>query len=156
MRKLQYLILLSALIAVACSNNKVFDEVRSISNDEWGSSDNLKFTVPISDTNAAFDISFHFRNSNDYEYSNLWLFVTTEAPTGISLVDTVEFFLADPSGKWLGSGLGSINSMLIPYKSNIRFPHRGIYNFELKHAMRQENLSGIMDVGILIEKHTNK
>jgi gliding motility-associated lipoprotein GldH len=155
MRKLHYLFLLLALFAVACSNHKVFDEVLSVQNNEWNSSNKLEFTVPINDTASAFDISIHVRNSNDYEYSNLWLFIATEAPTGISMVDTVEFFLAEPSGKWLGTGLGAVNSMLIPYKSNIRFPNRGIYHFELKHAMRQEQLLGIMDIGIRIDKHTN-
>jgi gliding motility-associated lipoprotein GldH len=68
------------------------------------------------------------------------------------MTDTIEFFLADPTGKWLGSGLGSVNSMLLPYRTNIKFPQRGIYTFEFKQGMRQEELKGIMDVGLRIDK----
>lgn len=153
MRKLHLIFLLLAIIFVTCSNHKVFDEVRGIPNDEWHLANKLEFTVPINDTSAAFDILVHIRNANEYEYSNLWMFISTTAPNGESMTDTVEFFLAAPSGKWLGSGLGSVNSMLIPYKSNIRFPFRGIYQFELKQGMRKETLPGIMDVGIRINKH---
>lgn len=153
MRKLHMIFLVLAVVVTSCSNNKVFDEVVGIPNDEWESSNKLEFTIPINDTSNAFDILVHIRNANEYEYSNLWMFISTQAPNGESMVDTVEFFLADPSGKWLGTGLGSVNSMLIPYKSNIRFPNRGIYQFELKHGMRKEALSGIMDVGIRIDKH---
>lgn len=155
MRKLHYFLLMLVVLTAACSQNKIFDEVITIPNEQWNVSNSMKFTWPVNDTAGAYNIMVHIRNSYDYEYSNLWMFIKTEAPNGISMIDTVEFFLADPSGKWLGTGLGSVNSMLIPYKQNIRFPNRGIYNMELKHAMRREKLEGIMDIGLRIDKVEN-
>jgi gliding motility-associated lipoprotein GldH len=37
-------------------------------------------------------------------------------------------------------------------KPNIRFPLSGKYKMRIKHAMRDEKLNGIEDVGITISK----
>lgn len=140
------------ILAVACGGNVMYDEVQSVNERGWGAEDHLRFTVPVNDTSKVFDILFHTRNASTYEYSNLWLFVSTSAPNGVSMTDTVEFILAEPSGKWLGKGLGAVNSILLPYKLNIKFPARGVYTFDIKQAMRQNKLNGIMDLGIRVEE----
>ncbi len=146
------IVFFSALFLFSCTQEKVFDEVKPIPKTGWEDKEKVMFTVPVTDTSLVYDIWVHVRNSTDYEFSNLWMFINTVAPNGDSMTDTVEFILADPSGKWLGSGLGAINSMLVSYKNNIRFPFRGIYTFEFKQAMRREQLSGILDVGMRIEE----
>ncbi len=135
----------------SCTGNILFDDIHEISSVGWNANDKLIFRVPVNDISGSYNIYLHIRNSNDYEYSNLWLFLTTTSPGGISMTDTVEFVLADPSGQWLGSGLGSINTSLIPYKQNVRFPQRGIYSFEIQQGMRKEVLENIMDIGVRIE-----
>jgi gliding motility-associated lipoprotein GldH len=84
--------------------------------------------------------------------SNLYMFITTTAPSGHSIVDTVEVVLADDKGKWLGSGLGDIWDLQQPYKQNVRFAQRGSYSFEFEQAMRVERLPFILDVGLRVEK----
>lgn len=66
--------------------------------------------------------------------------------------DTVELTLADPSGKWLGSGMGDIWDNRVLFKQQFRFPEKGTYIFTLEQAMRIDPLPQIMDVGIRIEK----
>jgi gliding motility-associated lipoprotein GldH len=143
----------SFLLLLSCSNNRIFDEVQKIPNSGWEKTDSKSFTISINDTTNSYDIFLHLRNQKTYDKSNLWLFVKTSAPNGDQITDTLEFFLAEPDGRWLGSGLGSINSMLIPYKLNIRFPYRGIYIFEFKQAMRVDVLEGIIDIGLRVQKH---
>jgi gliding motility-associated lipoprotein GldH len=154
LRTLQFSIsLLLSFILLSCNNNRLFEEVQSIDNSGWEKSDVKKFTIAISDTATAYDIFLHLRNKTTYDNSNLWLFVNTSAPNGDKITDTLEFMLADPSGHWLGKGLGSINSMLIPYKINIRFPYRGIYTFEFQQGMRDDVLEGIIDIGMRVQSH---
>jgi len=143
----------SFLLLLSCSRNRIFDEVQKIPNPGWEKTDSKSFTISINDTTNSYDIFLHLRNKTTYEKSNLWLFVKTSAPNGDQITDTLEFFLAEPDGRWLGSGLGSINSMLIPYKLNIRFPYRGIYIFEFKQAMRVDVLEGIIDIGLRVQEH---
>jgi gliding motility-associated lipoprotein GldH len=142
---------ISGVILVSCTGNLLFDDVEKIDPDGWKTDDVLTFKIPVSDTSSSYNIFVHIRNSNDYEYSNLWLFITTTSPGGESMKDTVEFVLADPSGQWLGRGLGAINTSLLPYKQNIRFPQRGIYTFEIQQGMRKKVLENILDIGIRIQ-----
>lgn len=145
------LFLIVTLIVSACTGNLLFDDVQKINPNGWNSTEIIKFQAPVNDISSSYNIYLHIRNSNDYEYSNLWLFISTVSPGNNRMTDTVEFILADPTGQWLGKGLGSINTSLIPYKQNIRFPQRGIYTFEIKQGMRKEVLDNILDVGIRIE-----
>lgn len=145
------ILLILFLTLTSCTGNVMFDDVQKINPDGWNANEKITFQAPVNDISNSYNIYLHIRNSNDFEYSNLWLFITTISPGDISMTDTVEFILADPSGQWLGSGLGSINTSLIPYKQNIRFPQRGIYTFEIRQGMRKELLDNIMDIGIRIE-----
>lgn len=97
------------------------------------------------------------RHTNDYPYSNLYLFVVISSPDGNHLRDTLELNVADNTGKWYGtSTLGDIYSISKIYKKNVRFAQKGTYNFYISQAMRLTQLQGITDVGIRIEKAVNK
>ncbi len=122
----------------------------------WGDSDIAKFTVPIVDTTSYFNIFINIRNTTDYSNCNLYLFITASSPTGVSQRDTVECYLADEQGIWLGKGFGYIRDNRIPYKQNVRFPLKGDYKFEVKQAMRTDDLIGIASVGIRVERSVLK
>ena len=64
--------------------------------------------------------------------------------------------MADASGKWFGSGLGDILDNPILFKRNLQFPAAGDYQFEIQHAMRQDTVKEIYDVGLRISKVQNK
>jgi gliding motility-associated lipoprotein GldH len=87
-----------------------------------------------------------------YPFSNLYLFITTTAPSGDFVKDTVDVILADEKGKWKGRGLGDIWDLQQLYKQNVRFAQRGTYHFEYVQAMRMEKLPFILDVGLRVEK----
>ena len=130
----------------------LFNEVEKIPYGKWHKDNIIEYNVPVNDTLNGFDIQIHLRNDYKYQYRNIWMFIETSAPNGNVLRDTVEFFLADQSGKWLGKGLGNINELVLDYKKNIRFPVGGIYHFKIEQAMRTDDLESIMDVGLRIKK----
>lgn len=110
------------------------------------------FRVNITDTSSTHSIYLNIRNSTDYPNSNLYLFIQTTSPTGASLRDTVEYWLADKRGRWLGKGFGAIRDNKLPYKTYIRFPDKGEYVFKIQQGMRAQNLKGIASVGLRIER----
>jgi gliding motility-associated lipoprotein GldH len=118
----------------------------------WNKSNILRFGVPVTDTISSFNVIFSIRNNNNYSYSNLYLFVDTRSPMGISRRDTIEVELSDSKGKWYGKGIGGIWQNKVYFKKNIRFPKSGGYIFSITHGMRDENLEGIIDLGIKIEQ----
>ena len=141
---------------IGCHDQTVFDQVTSISSEGWKYTDKISFEYVISDTLASYDILIHVRNTKNYSYSNLWLFIETFSPAGNYQKDTIEIALADETGKWLGEGSQSINTMLVPYKKDIRFSERGIYETRIQHAMRDTVLMNIMDIGLRVQFHEPK
>lgn len=136
----------------ACDKNRVFEQNQKIPNNTWDVKNIVKFQVAVSDTITPTNFYVNIRNTDNYPFKNIFLFITTRFPDGGKAIDTLECELADQNGKWLGSGLGDIWDNQIIFKKNVRFPHPGNYIFEYQQAMRTEQLPEIMDVGLRIEK----
>lgn len=146
------LLLLFAGGFTSCDEEAVFEQNQAITDGIWNADQRLSFPFQISDTISYHNFYLNLRNSGDYEYSNLYVFVHTYFPNGKSSKDTVECLLADPSGRWMGSGLGDLVEHQILFKYRRRFPLAGDYRIELEHAMRRDPLEGVVDAGIRIEK----
>lgn len=146
------ILLIAALTMASCDRNGVYEDNINTSNKIWATADVAKFVAPINDTVSYNNIFINIRNTTDYPNCNLFLFVATTSPSGATRIDTIECFLADDQGKWLGKGFGYIRDSQIPYKHQVRFPVKGDYKFEIKQAMRTDSLVGIASVGIRIEK----
>ncbi len=136
----------------SCDRNGVYEENIDSSKNIWAKSDIATLVAPINDTLSPHNIMLNIRNTTDYPNSNLFLFIAITSPAGVTQLDTVECFLADDQGKWLGKGFGFIRDNQVPFKRNVRFPIKGDYKFEIKQAMRTDSLVGIASVGIRIEK----
>lgn len=146
------IVLISSFALSSCDRNGVYEENINTSNSTWAENNVAKFIAPIADTVSYHNIYINIRNTTDYPNCNLYLFIATTAPTGVTQIDTVEYFLADDQGKWLGKGVGYIRDNQIPYKRNVRFPQKGDYRFEIKQAMRTDSLIGISSIGVRVEK----
>jgi gliding motility-associated lipoprotein GldH len=143
---------IAALLLYACNGNRVYDRFEAIPNAVWAYNKPLEFKVDITDTNQVCNVYINLRHKSLYTMSNLYMFVTTSSPSGQMVTDTVEFILADKSGKWLGSGLSDLLTYKRIYKRNVRFGEQGTYTFKLQQAMRVDNLPNITDAGICVEK----
>ena len=106
----------------------------------------------MKDTLNSNDICFILRTGSSYPYRNIYLFVTTIAPDGKSITDTLQYDLADEKGNWYGKGFGDIHELKLPFKSNVFFPVSGTYQINIQHGMRIEDLKGVYDVGLRVEK----
>lgn len=147
-----WIIGLLSLLMVACDSNRVYESNQALTNEMWAADTPLRFTVSISDTTSQHALLFNVRNSGHYKYSNLYVFLNTEYPDNRVEQDTLEFILAAPDGKWMGSGLGDIFDNQILFARHVRFPTAGEYTFEFTHGMRQEELPNLLDVGLRIER----
>lgn len=136
----------------ACDMQRVYDTYNAVPGASWHKDSLLTFTVPVEDTIQNHNLIINVRNNVDYAYSNLWLFVEIRQPQGLAIKDTFEVVLADPSGKWLGEGMGGLKTQKSYYRRNIFFPVSGDYEVIIQHGMRKEELEGISDVGVRVEK----
>ena len=137
---------------VSCDRKRVFEAYKTLDDNGWNKDSVVIFDVALSDTIKNHNLYVNIRNKGTYPYSNLWLFLSVGSPDGKMVTDTVEFSLAEASGRWKGSGIGDLHDNQILYKSSVYFPHKGNYTFHIKQGMRDNVLPGIRDIGIRIEK----
>jgi gliding motility-associated lipoprotein GldH len=118
----------------------------------WKLADVAVFNIPVKDTVNSNNIFFTLRTGSSYPFRNIYLFVTTTSPDRKRLTDTLQYELADEKGNWYGKGFGDIHELKLPYKSNVFFPLSGTYRISIQHGMRIENLKGVYDIGLRVEK----
>lgn len=78
------------------------------------------------------------------------------------MVDTLEYEMANPDGQLLGDGFTGVKESKLLYKKGYVFDKKGVYTFDIRHAIRavkKENemtsLEGIYSVGLSIEEEKN-
>jgi gliding motility-associated lipoprotein GldH len=145
-------ILIILLLLSSCNSNTVFTKYHTMAHETWNLMDIAIFEVPITDTLTSNNVNFTIRNGSSFPFRNIYLFVSTTSPDGKKITDTLQYNLADAKGKWYGRGFGDIHELNLPYKSNVFFPLKGTYEFKIQHGMRTENLKGVYDFGLRIEK----
>ena len=140
------------LIAPACSESYFYESEVSIPEGVWNSQKAAIFEPVLKDTAQIYNVILSITNTDDYRHSNIWFFVKTTSPDGFSHKDTLEYFLAEETGKWLGKKDRDTWTRKLYFKNQIRFPNSGKYTFEVLQGMRDIELKGITKVGILLEK----
>jgi len=156
MRNYFIISLISMFCLVACTNNDVFFQFKKIPPKGWNKDSVLVFDFTISNSSVPYNIYVNIRNTSEYPYQNFWLFIKKSVvnpdKTFVAVsTDTVECYLADERGKWLGSGVGVAYEMPLLIDKNTHFEQK-TYRYELVQGMRNDILRGISDIGLRVEK----
>lgn len=155
--RILFIFLSIGLLSSCGDDNMVFEKNVEIPDARWAVTDRAILDVDITDTVSQHHFILNVRNTEEYPYRNLYVFVKTHFPNGKTSKDTVGVVLADATGQWVGSGSGYLSSSshhsnAIMYKYNKRFPLAGAYQFEIEQAMRTDTLEGIRNIGLRIER----
>ncbi|GGD79716.1 gliding motility lipoprotein GldH [Planktosalinus lacus] len=157
MDKKIFVLLFFGVMMSSCDSNQIHSEYKSLPN-HWPIDQTLEFQLPELDSLKSFNLFFNIRNTNDYNFNNLFLITSMNFPNGKVVIDTLEYQMALPDGTWLGSG-NRIKENKLWYKENVHFFEEGLYSIKIRQAMRNnasvegvKNLEGITDVGVIIEE----
>ena len=143
----------SLLMLSSCMRGRIYEKYESLQNWDWNYADSKSFPIEIKEPGKHYNIYVNVRHSEDYLYSNLWVQLQIKKPGNKEDNQRFALTLATQEGRWLGTRLGSIYD-IPPFLvlQNYSIPDIGQYNFILRHAMRDDKISGIMDVGIRVEQ----
>jgi gliding motility-associated lipoprotein GldH len=144
--------LILLLIISSCSKSYFYQSEVKIPGAAWSSEKIAIFEPVISDTSQSYNVILSVSNTDDYRYSNIWFFIKTISPDGNSQKDTVQYLMAEESGKWIGNENGDNYEQKFYFKNFVRFPKTGKYAFEIQQGMRDLELKGITKVGIILEE----
>ncbi len=150
------LLTLGAIVSIfllnACNNKVVFEKNKKTDPEGWHYLERVNFEFESQDTSALYNVYLNVRNNREYPYRNFIVFFETHFPDGRIFTDTIETNLALPTGEWKGEGFGNIKSNSFHFRRDVWFPVEGKYEFFIQHAMRNEYLPGITNIGIRIEE----
>ena len=136
-----------ALSFTACQSNVVYSHFSPMKSGEWHQDSVVRFDYCIADKAAAYQMLVYVRHTERYPYQNMWLFVDNAGQT-----DTIEFYLADDRGRWLGDKHHGFIEMPVLLEDAKQFLDTGRYRLSIRQGMRDELLRGITDVGVEIVK----
>jgi gliding motility-associated lipoprotein GldH len=122
-----------------------------IPSDKWDADSVLRFDYAITDASADYRMIVYVRHSERYPYQNMWLFVGDGQRQ-----DTIEFYLADDRGQWLGDQHHGWIEMPVLLEEEKHFPDTGAYSLTIQHGMRDSLLRGITDIGVEIIRNGKK
>ena len=146
------LLIFIVVIIFSCVPKADYECYKTFKQSVWHKDSVAFFEFVNKDANNQFDIYWNVRNMGNYPYSNLWLFVSMQAPDGTLIKDTLELTLAEKNGRWLGKGIGDLYDQSFLYQQSIKFPVQGNYQFKIQQGMRNVQLTGIHDFGLSITK----
>lgn len=142
---------LIGLVLVSCQKDSYYHHSETIPAKGWDLNQTLYFQDSLRENvpeRMHFEVSI--RHTNMYPYQNLWMYIRTKASDGTNRLDSINWTLSEPSGRWLGSGWGSL------YSLTQRLPDLDIkksfgtrwFSVEIQHGLQDLTLPGIEDVGI--------
>ncbi len=151
-----YLLTLGLLgVMAGCLPAPYFQKEEVVPKNEWTYNFKPSFTFDITDTNFIYQPYFLIRHTQAYPYSNLWVLLYIKAPGDtVAKKARVNITLAEPTGKWLGRGMGEIYeqqmALVLPDSLSIRRP--GTYQVSMEQNMRINPLPDVLNVGLRVEK----
>ena len=156
------LLLFTALTLISCDKKQIFDEYKTVENG-WHKDSIITFNFEQEVSKTPVNMFINVRDNDDYQFSNLFLIVKLEQPTGKTKVDTLEYQMTNPDGSLLGEGFSDIKVSKLWYKEKVTFPEKGNYKLSIQQAVRQtgkvkgvEKLEGITEIGFRIESLEEK
>lgn len=145
------LFLAFAFLLTACGKEKiVFEKEYPIPNSAWTYADTLNFAFDIVDTMALYDIVVYIKHRSDYGFQNLYTRISTKFPTGDRRSQTLNFDLADNTGKWVGKKSGDNRDFEVKIQENAFFNQTGQHVITLEQMMRVSSLSGIESIDLQV------
>jgi gliding motility-associated lipoprotein GldH len=152
------LFFLIGIVFLSCEGNDFYNHSETIPAKGWDLNGTLYYQDSLrDDVPEKMNFEVYIRHTNLYPYQNLWMYILTKTSDGVNRLDSINWILSEPSGRWLGSGWGSLYSM------SYRLPDLTIkktfgtrwFNIEVQHGLKDQTLPGIEDIGVHLFSEKN-
>ncbi len=153
MRNIKYIVYLFLVLFVSCHSRSIYTGSEDVPSCGWSADSVLSLNISIEEVQSSTDWIIFVRHTVDYSYQNFWLFLDLQAPDGTMLSDTIECYLADQRGRWLGNGWGALREMPILWRQETDSLLSGEYTLQVRHGMRTDVLHDISAIGVEIKRH---
>src|SRR5215217_6671154 len=152
---LRLLLIACSFQLAACTHIDLYEKLVSIPAHDWNSNFKPQFKFNITDTASSYQVYIIFRHNEKYNYNNVWLNLTAQAPGQAAQKFMLELPLATSEKGWLGSAMDDLYEHRIALTldpSKFNFSRAGEYSFMVEQVMREDPLENVLNVGVRIEK----
>ena len=140
----------------SCTHGVLFSRFENTPHEGWHADSALHFSIGISDSLPPCDLVFDIRHNEQYPYQNIWLLTDLYADSAFVLTDTLEYYLANQRGEWLGNGFGRLKDMPALWLNNTVLPHADTIHIYVRHGMRTDTLRGVESIGLTLNTHVEQ
>lgn len=156
MRATHNIVLISAAVLLtiltACAEGEVYYRFHQIGKGQWFRDSTLVFTMDSLDLppGVRYDVTIELTTSGVYPYRDLWLQIDHNLADTVFRSDTMHYQLADGYGKWLGSGVGGLHQLSLPFLSAVSLDRSRKYKLGIGQIMNDDPLTGIEKAGLKV------
>jgi len=145
------LFLITALIT-GCNSKQIFKEFRSehLTDMTWTENEKFTFKATIEDNTVPYNVILALRHIYPIGYQFITIKVTLVSPSGGVLSKPYKIQLINDDRTPVGETAGNISDIEMPIMAGLTL-EKGSYQIEVT-PQTTEDLVGIMEVGIIIEK----
>ncbi len=149
--KALYLLAIVALL-FSCTQGEAYYRFHHLKNGQWHQDSVLVFKMDSLSFNpvSRYDVSLEFAENSRYAYRDCWVYIRHNLTDTVFHTDSLQIILSDEFGKPIGSGVGGLYQLSVPYVSSIVLDTARVYEMHIRHAMRDEWLQGVEKVGVKV------
>lgn len=141
----------AGLSFMACNaDGALFHAYCSLPATGWSKQDTLLFQVDVKDSLTTYQLHIESRNSQDYPYQNLPLYLACDPQESLAF-DTLNLMLITPKLGWERDGWETLHSVSF-HAGEMRIRQAGTYTIKIAHHLPDSIVQGIRDIGIKICK----
>jgi gliding motility-associated lipoprotein GldH len=153
--RLIFFVVIAVVFLSACDDARVYETNYDFDNRYWVITDKPAFEFVVNDTTQAYNLYCNLRNSVSYPYTRIFVSYILRDSLGAELKKELihQNLFDQKTGEPLGaSGLGDIYDQRILLIKNYTFKNTGKYSVQFEQFMRTDTLSGVLAVGLRVEK----
>lgn len=151
--KAYYSIIFSVFLLFSCTEERYFENNHDFKDRIWNLKETAEFQFGIDSIAIPYQIKLNVRNTMDYSFRNLYIkYQLLDSSTILEdKLLNIDLFEAK-SGKPYGERQSDIYSHQLILQDSVHFPASGEYTIDLRQYMRENDLEGMVSVGIRIEQ----
>lgn len=139
------------LMMAACDRSVVYNHYEHVDNEGWERTDTMHFYVPLIKQTGTYHQQLMLRTNNQLPFLGISVIVEQDIyPVGRKLRKRIDCKLVEQNGHVMGSGISCYQYTFDV--DSLQLNEGDSLHMYVMHYMKQENMKGISDVGILISQ----
>ena len=143
------------MVASSCKHKPIYEKYLKMKNSTWDRFTIQQYDIPIEDVGKSYDFTLSVRNTSQFQYDDLPVYVILTTTSGEERMREVHLTLHE-NGKLVGTPNGKIFQVQTPLWKNINISEKGKCKITLENIIPKIQTDGIDEIGIIVTRSQSK